>query len=324
VRILQISDLHLRSTYKSEDEVKKILDRFFDILSKNAKEESFDFAIITGDIRSASDGIGVREASKLLDQLFESAGLTTKEQLHIVPGNHDLERKNQDVIKAAIASYDYDNGVFIGDEKILATLNERFDSFFFAMCDDFYGGDNPWVNRNANPHYLVQKDEIALIFLNSAITCQESAKDGRLILGRVYLRQLLEQINKETTKRILIFAHHPIKELQNQEKTALTNLLSAYSDKKVSVCWFCGDAHSNTTGDVDGIPYYQVGSLCMTQKDRTVVIPDFVIYEIEDDDKIEENNKINRRVFRFLQHLNSTSRPPGGWKRVYNEPVDLS
>lgn len=316
MRILQISDLHLRSIYKLEDEVKKILDRFFDMLSKNAEAKPLDFVVITGDIRNASDGITVSDANELLE-LFAAAGLIEKKQLHIVPGNHDLERKEDDIVRKARASYDYDNGVFEDGKEALAALNEQFAPFFFALCNRFYGEDDPWSNYNVNPHYLRQKDETALIFLNSAISCQENAEDGRLVLGRAYIRELLEQID-EATKRILIFAHHPIKELQNQKKTALTTLLKSYSAKGISICWFCGDAHSNTTGDVDGIPYYQVGSLCMTQKNRLVVIPDFVIYDIEDD------GRINRKVFRFLQHLNSASQPSGGWKRVYNEPVELS
>ncbi|MDR1136579.1 MAG: metallophosphoesterase [Clostridiales Family XIII bacterium] len=314
MRILQISDLHLQKSYKTAEVVKKILDRFFDILSKNAGKEAFDFVVITGDIRNGSNGITVSEANELLEELVMSAGLTTKRQLHIVPGNHDLERKKEeDSVKAARDSYDYDNGVFADGEKTLSALNERFIPFFFKMCNEFYGEDDYWVHRNVNPHYLIQKDETALIFLNSAISCLESEKDGKLILGRTYVLQLLEQINAESTKRILIFAHHPIENMRSREKTALTNLLKAYSDKGISICWFCGDVHANTSGDVDGIPYYQAGSLCVTNRDKMVVIPEFVIYDIDDD------NKINHRVFRFLQHLNSHSLPPGGWKLVYDD-----
>ena len=84
--------------------------------------------------------------------------------------------------------------------------------------------------------------------------------------------------------------------------------------REKNLYWLCGDAHSNRASGRDYIKLYQVGSL--TGKSQT--IPDFAIYDID------KNDVLQRRVFRFLPHLNNQSENPGGWKRVYIDPQSPS
>jgi hypothetical protein len=103
---------------------------------------------------------------------------------------------------------------------------------------------------------------------------------------------------------IFILSHHPIQNMATQEEDNLKKLINTYTDKRFY--WFCGDAHRNRAEGKDYIRLYQVGSI--TGESETM--PDFAIYDIDE-------AKVNRRVFRYLPHLNSTSKMPGGWKRVF-------
>jgi len=161
--------------------------------------------------------------------------------------------------------------------------------------------------RNENPHALFIDKKNAFIYMNSCLTCIDRNRDGDLVVGSFYLQQYIKTLTN--VDNIFILSHHPIQNLTNREETALERLVKSVTNKKFY--WLCGDAHNNRAGSKDYLKLYQVGSL--TGNSRT--IPDFAIYDINDN-----NNELERRVFRFLPHLNSASPNPGGWKRVYIDP----
>ena len=308
IRILHISDLHLREPLGIEAGI--ILERFYSIINANAKEKPFSLVTITGDIRNGLGGISVDGAKQIIDNIAAAAIISDKNRINIIPGNHDLSRGKSKRIENIVATYDYANGTFDDPRNDLPFMLDRFTDFFWTLCDRYYGELNPWQGRSSHPHYLMMYSNNALIFLNSSLCCINRTLDGSLILGTVYIKELLDTAVLNRCKRVFFFAHHPIQNLSTPEEAAFIALLSSYSD--LSYFWMCGDAHSTRLSPRENISIYQVGSLTITKGS----IPDFAIYDITE-------TTINRRVFRFFGHLNNPAKPgrtAGGWKRVYIDP----
>jgi predicted phosphodiesterase len=303
MKILHISDLHLSSPIGNR--VSDILERFYGIVNENANRSAFDNVIISGDIRNPR-GAYAPEAYEIIKKIAISAGIVDFSKVHIVPGNHDLtrdENKKVDVYKAR-QEYDFENGIFSDANNLLPVLNSRFDDFFWPLSDLLFASSNPWNQRNKMPHYSINTEEGCFIFLNSSLCCLTNSEDGNLIIGLAYLTPILKSAQRSKVKCVYFVAHHPIQRLDNSEDTALQELLGKFND--IEFRWLCGDAHEHRSCTRDHIKTYQVGSLTKYED----VIPDFAIYDIE-------NGNLTHKIFRFLPHLNSTSSPSGGWKRVY-------
>jgi len=308
MRILHISDLHLKDPKGIE--VEGVLERFFDIITVNAREQRFDQIFVTGDIRDSRSGISVRSAIDVITNIASSAGVSDKRYIHLLPGNHDLNRRESKEIEEIRKVYDYSNGTFNNAKPDLRILQNRFKCFFWELCKQYFSTTDPWCDHRQNPHYLRVVGGFAFICVNSALCCISNSRDGSLIIGTAYLKQLIDAAVDQNVEKVFIFAHHPIQNLATLEETALNDLLIGYKD--LSFYWMCGDAHMNRQNLREYIDTYQVGSLTI----RKDLIPDFAIYDISD-------TEIKRRVFRFIGHLNNPAKPgktTGGWKRVYIDP----
>jgi hypothetical protein len=163
--------------------------------------------------------------------------------------------------------------------------------------------------KDMSPHSVYIDGDNAFIYINSCLVCIDNSADGNIIIGLLYLKELLDAT--VDVKNIFIMSHHPIQNFATREEIGLQRMIKFYSGKKFY--WLCGDAHSNRTDSKDYIFLYQVGSLTGVSS----TIPDFALYDIDDE-------KVERRVFRFLPHLNSTSVRQGGWKRIYIDPKSPS
>ena len=305
MRILHISDIHLKEPKGIE--VEGILKRFYGIIAANARESSFDQIVITGDIRNSVSSISVDGAIDVINSIAKSANVTDKHQVHFVPGNHDLDRYDNDKINEIRKNYDILNGTFYDPKIDLPIMLRRLNTFFWNLCEKYYGEIDPWSGRSNNPHYLTQYGKHALIFINSSLCCINRAHDGNLILGTAYIKELVDAAVERKASGLMFFAHHPIQNLDNLEETALDTLLSRYPD--MIFYWMCGDAHGSRQSPREYVRLYQVGSL--TKRERS--IPDFAIYDVNCD-------IIDRKVFRYIEHLNNPTKrgnPTGGWKRVY-------
>ena len=307
MRILHISDLHLKEPLGIKSN--SILERFNEIIYINANEKRFDEIVISGDIRDSTGGINARNAAAVIERIALSAKLSDMQCVHIVPGNHDLERGESDRISDIRRGYDYANGTFKDPKSDLQYMLERFNGFFFNLCRELYGDVSPWGIQQGNPHCISIHEDYALILLNSSMCCISNDNDGNLIIGTSYIKQLIDDYEKNV-RSVIFIAHHPMQNLANPEDTAFTELLSTYADTQFY--WMCGDAHNNRQSPREHVSLYQVGSLTISNDS----IPDFAIYDIDD-------GYFGRKVFRFIDHLNRPAKngaKSGGWKRVYIDP----
>jgi predicted phosphodiesterase len=314
MRILHVSDFHLKSPKGIE--VENIFKRLYGIISENAIEKAFNQIVVTGDIRDAKSVISINGALEVINHIAAAADVSDKKQIHFVPGNHDLNRVASDkiAIETIKKRYDYDNGTFDDARSEIPFMLNRFNEFFWKLSDQYYNEDNPWSGRVENPHYLYMCESYALVFVNSSLSCISNSDDGNLILGTAYLKQLIDIAAENSIKKTMFFAHHPLQNLANLEETAFESLLKSYEG--ITFYWVCGDAHMNRQIPRGYIDLYQVGSLTGNKKS----IPDFAIYDVD-------NTAIERKVFRYLAHLNNPpkkGKSTGGWKCVYIDPKATS
>jgi len=305
MRILHISDLHLQIGIGGDPE--KILNRLVKILEKNVEIKPFDHVVFTGDLKDQDKSATVDEVIDVINRIKTAAKVYEKGRIHIVPGNHDLFRgetgaRVDEIRKKYKCSY----GLVSAD---LVFLNERFDDFFWPLCDKFYGDGNPWSERNNNPHTIIldKEKESAFIYLNSCITSVDRDLDnGNLVVGQKHFSDLFNKISD--TEKLFILSHHSAHNIERDEKVKLREVISSSTYSKEKVFWLCGDAHTTDEDECKVAKIYQVGRLL----DDADSLPDFAIYDINDED-----SKVERRIFRFLPHLNGNI---GGWKRVYIDP----
>jgi len=301
MRILHISDLHLKTDFGRK--YKGILKRVCDFLEENAKRKPFSHIVFTGDLRDTKDSSTIDEAISIVEQIALAANVKSKGCVHIIPGNHDLTRVgSEDDIAKIRREYDFDNGTFSDYKSSFSIMTERFKDFFWPLCERYYGLLNPWGNENGLPHKVRVDDENAFILTNSCLTCIDNGHDGNLVIGLNYLSELIEK--ERVAKRFFILAHHPIQNLHSREEHELQAMIASFPDKRFF--WLCGDAHNNRASAREYITSYQVGSLVGISS----TVPDFAIYDVAD-------GQLERRVFRFLPHLNFSSANKGGWKRVF-------
>ena len=90
--LLHISDLHFRTSDKSEWRRQRVLgeawDRNIDSLLKDGR---FDLVCFTGDVAFAGKLVEYDQATSFFDELLKRLGLGL-ERLFVIPGNHDIDR----------------------------------------------------------------------------------------------------------------------------------------------------------------------------------------------------------------------------------------
>lgn len=203
-----------------------------------------DHLFMTGDYRNAKNhredkkGLAKASADFILD-IAKAAKIDTA-NIHVIPGNHDLERTGDtERISAIKKNYDVENGRI--DEEDLAFLLERFDFFKYLYCElEGRGIKTVWSERGSLLHPCACFDDFNLLYLNTCIVCNSDADRHDLIIGNYDLYRSLEEIRRKSSdKPIIVLAHHAMEYLRDDEKKAVEQLLAEYPVQ----LYLCGDAH---------------------------------------------------------------------------------
>ena len=240
MRFIHISDIHL---YPPNEGRHSRLIREQLISYIRSKDYTADELLITGDFRHAKyqkkvSQIEINEVVAYVKAIAEAAGITEVEHIHIVPGNHDLDRTIIDGRKLAWIRRKYDaaNGRFSKDE--LTLLKSQF-KYFNSVCNTLYGNNHYWKTRELHT-YRVLGDTVFL-YLNTALTHHGDKDRGRLVIGNDCLDRLLREIAKKyPDKPIIVLAHHSPDCFEAHEKRAVEEILQRNPQV---ILYLCGDAH---------------------------------------------------------------------------------
>lgn len=245
---LHLSDLHLTCieskdndwTIKSINQdmvIKSLLKAINQFLIK--KRQKPDLIFITGDLVHGGKEEEYKVAEEFCLQLLEITGLT-KQQLFIVPGNHDINREEIPPLHIT-RLYPFSNqdeiSIFLSDPVIRPILMRKLDGFY-KFCNDFLE-----LDCNPNQHYIIAKTikiigtplKINLLGLNSALFAGYDGDDKqKLAFGLHQSQQAFQALNEDAHLSIAFF-HHPFecfhdceRVIQNQLKEKVDLILTGH------------------------------------------------------------------------------------------------
>lgn len=265
---LHISDLHYnpkgdgRLTHQLRDKLIHYLEN---------EKITADHLFLTGDYRHArfqtdSDQDTVESAVRFIMNIATVAKVP-RENIHVIPGNHDLTRTNDtNRVIQTISDYDADNGRINQDN--LEFLLDRF-TFFKSMLQSLENQGVPHIwNDSLQPiHAYRCCGDFNLVYLNTCLTCNSDQDRGELVIGNFDLYNALGEIEKNNPgKPIIVLAHHGMDNFKPDEKMAVEQIFKDYPVK----LYLCGDAHNLWQRQNNNVFELTMGCLVQGKNIRTV------------------------------------------------------
>ena len=171
---LHISDIHF-----SPEDAGRSTKQLTQKLPLFLKEQGIvvDEVFVTGDYRHAGrqkDLIDVAQSAvDYIKLIASSVGVNEPSHIHIIPGNHDLERHlSSEEITAIRKKYDVRTGRF--SDADFNKLANRF-SFFDKITESLYKDNSIWAKGPGSLHKYQCNKEYNLIYMNTAISCGAEA-----------------------------------------------------------------------------------------------------------------------------------------------------
>lgn len=281
MKFLHISDVHFDPAHDGRA-TRDLREKFKEyVIEKNICD--IEEIFFTGDFRHAGkqanqDAKLVAEnAVNFLKSIAECVGVIADEHIHIVPGNHDLDRykltndinqnrllkqESESMLQDIYSNYEKYTGRFEGivdGKQSIEYLKARFG--FFEKCVSLLNNEI-WKNFNVGPIHRFQScDEYGIIYLNTAIASGRDNDRHNLLIGTDDFDRAVYKIGH---KPIIILAHNPLSHLAEEERNTVKNILK---DNKSPVLWFCGDAHEIQYDNSYNIACITAG--CMIQERGT-------------------------------------------------------
>jgi len=232
---LHLSDLHFRAeaAHKWDEDIvlRALLQDVRCCMSDYGLQP--DLILVSGDIAFSGAPEEYALAGSFFDELLEAAAIKDKQRLLLVPGNHDVRRKDIGVSAQAFRSGLYHRDQLAG---VLATSEER--RIFFRRLDayakfvrDYMPSSQPFDDEH---YFHVQRlsladHQVAILGLDSAWLAYGGKEDrGCLALGEQQVRQALDQAQGADLKIALM--HHPFDWMQDFDRMDCEALLMAGCD----------------------------------------------------------------------------------------------
>lgn len=224
---VHLSDIHF--TYKDycTNTMRNLLLKYLKSLSSNQK---FDFIVITGDI-VFQGGKYENDLINFINDILSSLNLT-KNELYIVPGNHDLKRDK-------MTSLALENLAKENDLK--ATLHKELEDGFKKRQKAFFTFLKKVTNNsytNTKLHTVKSLDKCNLIHLNTAWSCGNTYEEGSLRIGLNRLTETLKEVEGSEKINIAI-GHHTIECFHESERDKIIN---RFVDQDIDI-YLAGHVH---------------------------------------------------------------------------------
>ena len=215
---LHLSDLHLTAKPKGQDWTVKsinqdsVIDSLLKAIDKLLIQKSIkpDLIFITGDLVYSGKPDEYQVAEEFCEQLLTITGLS-KQQLFVVPGNHDVDRTEIKPLhlKSWYQFNDSDEIAEILSDPDAHPILLRKQAAFYQFSKDYLG-----LNCQPEQHYLIAKSicipnksfTINLLGLNSTLFAGYDGDDKqKLAFGPYQIEQALHSITNETALTLAFF-----------------------------------------------------------------------------------------------------------------------
>ena len=293
---LHISDLHYQPQ-KANFDTKQLLSNLNKYIIDNGI--TVDAIFCTGDFRFAKSQEATLENAKIAaDKLKEIAGNAgvNADAIHIVPGNHDLERGDSALLERVYELYkDGEFASFIEHNgKQLRSVDylwSRF-SFFELVAKEL--GNKTWLDVPTDdyPRYhRVGKlgNEYNILYLNTALGCGIKNERGSLYAGYEHIYQLTAALDSQLPT--IALGHHGLNCFTRLERERIKSI---FLEKNIKL-YLCGDEHVGGFDDFGDTLQLTAGCLTSVQG----VEPTFYI------GTIDENHPPAIEAFTYLSGANT-------------------
>ena len=233
---LHISDLHYREEHGYQiDIIEKAL---LEDIKTTIDEKGLapDFVAFTGDLVFSGQEKQYSWVEGFLSRLLQTVGITDKNRIFLIPGNHDIDRGRIDKITARGAldalKNSEDIAEFLGPQGNRASVFAKFKPYF-----DFFNRFHNTTDLLSDKHYFwtrrirVGKTVIGVLGINSTWMSgfrkdqnDKVIDEGALVLGERQVYEAIQKVEQDGGADILVAAmHHPL------------DVLGESSDKQLSL-----------------------------------------------------------------------------------------
>ena len=228
IRFLHLSDLHFRDDQRWERR------KSLEALIRHAKQEQDagrppNFIFCTGDVAQSGQPGEFDQAQKFFEKLTDELGLERSEGLFVVPGNHDVDRRQ--IGPGGILADNLQNSEQV-DEVLrnapsMDLLGGRLQAFY-DFTGDVLGTARAW--RRSRPWRVDERElaggvRVAVLQLNSAWVSGPHDEEKKLLIGQEQLRDALEASADNFLRFALV--HHPLEDLRDFDLAASESVLGS-------------------------------------------------------------------------------------------------
>lgn len=218
-RWIHLSDLHFAyKDYHTNRLRLKLLNRLEEVNRQNEIHALF----ITGDITDKN----AEYDNDLYSFINEIVGVLrlTREQLFMVPGNHDIARssaRDNNLIKLREKGFD---GICKMDNTAIwyfLNAQQEFNNLYLRLKGQTFLCDQV--------HSVTKGTGINIVNMNTAWLCGEDDEEGQLFIGSHLLFESLNQANLSPSDINIAIGHHNITNFHRSEQEQLRGLFKDYN-----------------------------------------------------------------------------------------------
>ena len=274
---LHISDLHYDPQNAIFD-TKQLLSNLNEYIKSH--RISVNAIFYTGDFRYAKNQEATFENAQLaaqkLKEIARNVGIPD-EHIHIVPGNHDMERGSINLLEQAYKMYK--NGEFAGNiehegnqQNSADYLSGRF-RFFSWVASEL--NNQIWLNTPADAPVYHRSDTIEgsynIVYLNTSLGCGQDGERTKLRIGYEYIDKTLSKLNEKLPT--IVLGHHGLNCFERIEQERIKSI---FRQRNVKL-YLCGDEHVGGINKFGGTLQLTAG--CLKAEDN--VEPTFYIGDMD-------------------------------------------
>jgi predicted phosphodiesterase len=189
-----------------------------------------DVIFATGDVAYSGKAQEYALATRFFDDLLEAAGLD-RCRLHLVPGNHDVDRTRGVGLARTLGSREEADSYF-GPDVPLHHLHSKQGAFLQWYNGYFDGIRSLAADSTCGPVEAaeVPAGKIGILPINSSLFCQDDNDHAKLWIGRRCLDSAIRVLQQLGAELNLALMHHPLDWLHDSERSNIKAKLQASVD----------------------------------------------------------------------------------------------
>ena len=265
--LLHISDLHLINNAMWNNMREAILNKAREIFQNVPEHDKL--LVLTGDFCFFGKPFDI--ARDFIKDLADAMGIDRKEDVFLVPGNHDIKAVDEDGRAFRIQQLKLDPMRL--EEKKAMMLKDYGAFCRFTQELDVYpdGSDLP-----ARVHVRTWRDKLHLLHLNTTLIADGATKKEQRVDTTTATSAKIRDALKKDGLPVLALGHNSFFDLREKDQNALR---SPFLTENVSA-YLCGDRHKRDTNPNEK-------NIFLTNNFSSATIPNIVCYRSSTDDKDE-------------------------------------